>query len=627
MQRAVINQAIRMRQEGDNLRALMEKYYANDKKSFKDFIAERGGFTITREELISIAMHFTATEDNRAKLLDFYEKKHGWDEEFIRDVLTQMRSKDWQFVMGVRDLYESFWAETSAIEKRRFGYAPEKLEGLPTETFTTVDGTDIDVRGGYARIKYDSRHSFKAMANDLKDAYKELAIGSNSIAATKRGSMKERKASSGQAIRLDLDVIGEHIAEQVGIITMSETVENVAKVLRQDNVQEVMHNNLGREYKMMVDLWLQDVSAGEGTAAQVLGPILRKIRTNYTIGKLALKPLTALVQISGIVQTMADPDLGVKYTLHGLKDFLSQDPRTTSEQIRAKSAYMQERKFTLNRDVADALNEYTNKGKTIQDKAAALMLLPMRKVQAMVDMVTWKAAYIKALDDRMDDADAIRYADLSVSRLQGSGLSTDQAAIERGTLGNSVRKQEAVKTGTVLFSYFNAKYNIAKNAKIKYDNKQISAVDLAASITLSFLVEGLVSAFLMGQIDWDKDEDGETTLGEATIGLGQMALYNAASTIPYGRTVASTIQGFTPYDAFTAQLVALGKFIGTAAGDSYDLLTDTKDLEDINWESRAKTTIDAIGVFFAIPSSEAKVLIRAVNKDDPELMDYLVYQK
>lgn len=627
MQRAVINQAIRMRQEGDNLRALMEKYYADDKKSFKDFIAERGGFTITREELISIAMHFTATEDNRAKLLDFYEKKHGWDEEFIRDVLTQMRSKDWQFVMGVRDLYESFWAETSAIEKRRFGYAPEKLEGLPTETFTTVDGTDIDVRGGYARIKYDSRHSFKTMANDLKDAYKELAIGSGSIAATKRGSMKERKASSGQAIRLDLDVIGEHIAEQVGIITMSEAVENTAKVLRQDNVQEVMHNNLGKEYKMMVDLWLQDVAAGEGTAAQVNGAILRKIRTNYTIGKLALKPLTALVQMSGIVQTMADPDLGVKYTLHGLKDFLSQDPRTTSEQIRAKSAYMQERKFTLNRDVADALNEYTNKGKTIQDKAAALMLLPMQKVQAMVDMVTWKAAYIKALDDRMDDADAIRYADLSVSRLQGSGLSTDQAAIERGTLGNSVRKQEAVKTGTVLFSYFNAKYNIAKNAKIKYDNKQISAVDLAASITLSFLVEGLVSAFLMGQIDWDKDEDGETTLGEATIGLGQMALYNAASTIPYGRTVASTIQGFTPHDAFTAQLVALGKFIGTAAGDSYDLLTDTKDLEDINWESRAKTTIDAIGVFFAIPSSEAKVLIRAVNKEDPELMDYLVYQK
>lgn len=627
MQRAVINQAIRMRQEGDNLRALMEKYYADDKKSFKDFIAERGGFTITREELISIAMHFTATEDNRAKLLDFYEKKHGWDEEFIRDVLTQMRAKDWQFVMGVRDLYESFWAETSAIEKRRFGYAPEKLEGLPTETFTTVDGTDIDVRGGYARIKYDSRHSFKTMANDLKDAYKELAIGSSSIAATKRGSMKERKASSGQAIRLDLDVIGEHIAEQVGIITMSEAVENTAKVLRQDNVQEVMHNNLGKEYKMMVDLWLQDVAAGEGTAVQVNGAILRKIRTNYTIGKLALKPLTALVQMSGIVQTMADPDLGVKYTLHGLKDFLSQDPRTTSEQIRAKSAYMQERKFTLNRDVADALNEYTNKGKTIQDKAAALMLLPMQKVQAMVDMVTWKAAYIKALDDRMDDADAIRYADLSVSRLQGSGLSTDQAAIERGTLGNSVRKQEAVKTGTVLFSYFNAKYNIAKNAKIKYDNKQISAVDLAASITLSFLVEGLVSAFLMGQIDWDKDEDGETTLGEATIGLGQMALYNAASTIPYGRTVASTIQGFTPHDAFTAQLVALGKFIGTAAGDSYDLLTDTKDLEDINWESRAKTTIDAIGVFFAIPSSEAKVLIRAVNKDDPELMDYLVYQK
>lgn len=626
IQRAVINKNIRMRTEGEKVKALMDKYYKGDRKSLKDVIVERGKQSISRENLISFALHFTATEDNRKKLVDFYEKKYGFNESFMREALGNMREKDWNFVMGVRDLYESYWPETSAIEKSRFGYAPEKLEALPDEEFITIEGNKITVRGGYARIMYDSRLSYRTTDNDLKDAFKELTIGKGSVVATKRGSMIERVSTTNQGIRLDFDVIGDHVAEQVGIITMSEAVENAAKVMRQNNVQKVLHENLGAEYKMVMDLWLQDIAVGEGTSAQINGNWMRKARTNYTVGKLALKPLTSILQLSGIVQTASDPDLGIKYTLKGLTKFMAQNPIETSRQIREKSKFMSERKFTLTRDAAEALNEYTRVGKTVGNKTSALMLLPMQKMQAVTDMVTWLGAYEFAIDKGMTEADAVRYSDLSVSRLQGSGLASDLAAIERGTVSSKVQRSEIVKAGTVMYSYFNAKYNIIKNAKYKYDNKQITGVDFASTIVLSILVEGFVSAFLMGQLDWDDEEDG-LSIGDVTVGLGSLIFYQASGAVPYARTMASSMQGFTPQDALTAQISALGKLAGAVIKDTDDLITDEKNLEDINWESRLKRTVDAIGVFIAIPSSQIKVIIGALAKEDAELMDYLVYRE
>ncbi len=631
IQRAVIAQNIRLREEGLKVRALLDRYYGDERKTMNQVVANRNGKEITREHLISIALHYTSTQDNRDKLMDFYEENEGWDDDFVRDLLSKMRAKDWNFVMEVRDLFDSYWPETSAIEARRFGYAPEKLEGLPDEVFTTADGQEVTVRGGYMRIMYDSRRSFRTQANDLKDAFKEMTIGKGARPATKRGSQIERVESSGQAIRLDLDVIGDHVAEQVGIITMSETIENVAKVVRKAEVQDVLHKNLGAEYKMMLDLWLQDVTVGTGTAAIINGGWMRTLRSNYAVGKLALKPLTAILQLSGIVQAMADPDIGVKYVIQGLAKFSSRLPTTTAAEIQEKSLYMQERRFSLTRDAADALNYYTRTGKYKREKVAALMLYPMQKVQALTDMVTWLGAYEKANDDGYDDADAVRIADLAVSRLQASGLVSDQAGIERGTLHSLVQRNELVKAGTVLYSYFNAKYNIIKNAKYKFENKQISGVDYGATITLSVLIEGLLSAYLMGQLDWDEDEDDEITLREGAIGMGSLLFYQASGTVPYLRTVASSMQGFTPQDSLTAQLAALGKFIGVTLDDSLALLTDEKDLEDINWYSRARTATDAVGVFMPVPSSMTKSILRGMEREaesgDAGLMDYLVYQK
>ena len=121
------------------------------------------------------------------------------------------------------------------------------------------------------------------------------------------------------------------------------------------------------------------------------------------------------------------------------------------------------------------------------------------------------------------------------------------------------------------------------------------------------------------------------SLGEGAIGLGSLAFYQAAGTIPFGRTIASSMQGFTPQDAMSAQLAAIGKFVGVSLNDAYELATDQKTVDDINWYSRARTATDAVGVFLPVPSAQTKSILRGMEREaesgDAGLMDYLVYQK
>jgi len=624
--RAEINKNVRQRQEYKRFRQLMDKWYADEPADFLDRQIQAGAEPIRLEEMLAIAMH-QGTEDNREKLIDGYNESRGWDEDFIDRILSNMREKDWLFVQDVWDYLDSFWPETSAVEARRFGYAPEKIEALPFEV-TTVDGKQLSLKGGYMRIMYDADQDVMTGNDELAQTFKELSIGKNARAATRRGSQIERVSGVRRPMRLDLDVLTEHIGEQVGIITMAETVENVNKVLRKKEIQETAQNVLGRDGKEMLDLWLKDVAVGGSLSGGTINRALRTIRTNYTVGRLGLRPITALLQFSGLSHTVAD--LGAKRTFKGVARMFSRgNPYTMAKEVAEKSLFMQERRFTLNRDIADALNEYSSRAANAQQKMAALMLYPMQKMQELVDTSTWLAAYDKGIADGMDDPDAVRAADIAVARLQSSGLTSDLAAIERGTLNTATQRQELVKASTMFFSYFNAKYNLLKNKNIQFKNKQISGVDLAMSYLMALLVEGFISAAIMGQIDWDDDDDEELTALEIGKGILGMTINNAASTIPFVRTISGGAQGFDGAGAAESQLSGLGEFAGRLVGTGEKLLTG--DTEKINGYALTRQAVDALNVFVPLPASTINQFIRGMEREDKTgeatAMDYLIYRE
>lgn len=650
IQAAEVQKVIRSQTEMQNLQDIIDRHYGDDyrKKRVRlkldsakgvvdsesyvqtfmdeDFVVRDGDFeeTLTREMILTMAMH-QGTADNQVKLLDGYAKTRGWTQAFINNALSNMTARDWAFVQDTWDYMDSFWPEVSKIEAKRYGYAPEKIEAQPL-TVTTADGQTLSLRGGYMRIKYDRNQDVQSEKEAIAEVNKDMMIGAHAKAQTKNGSTNERVNNVERPIRLDMDVISEHVGEQVAFITMSEAVENANKILRKQRVQEAITNYIGNDARLMLETWLQDTAAGGVMAGGVINRGLRSLRGNYTVGRLGLRPMTALLQFSGLAQTAGD--VGTANMTRALfKTFSRGNPYAISAEVKAKSPFMKEREFTLTRDVADAMRTLTRPDAGAVSHAAAYMLWPMQKMQEIVDTVAWTATYDKALREGFDDADAIRQADIAVARSQGSGLVSDLAAIERGTLNEQTQRQEWVKLATMFFSYFNAKYNVIKTKNIQYRNQQIGLPDLAVSYLMTFMLEGLISALIMGQLDFDRDNDEEITGSEIATAVGLLTLQQTAATIPFVRDIAGAAEGFTSQGAAQAQLQNVGSFIGTLAKTAEKM----SEGDDVNWYSFMRGGVNTANAFFPIPAGMINQALRGAEKEakdgDAQVIDYLVYRK
>lgn len=652
VQRAEVQKNIRSRAEMKNMQELIDRHYGKkyrrkklrsrvnkagdlvDIESFvqtfmdEEFKVTNGDIdeNMTREMILSIALH-QGTADNKAKLLDGYAKTRGWDQAIIDNALSNMTASDWAFVQDTWDYLDSFWPEVSAIDEAEFGYAAEKIQHEPL-TVTTADGETIELRGGYMRIMYDRNQDVQAEKEAIADVTQQMMIGAHAKAQTRNGSTIERANNVERPIRLDLDVLSEHIGEQVQYITMREAIANANKVLRKQDIQEALQSYLGNDGRLMIETWLQDTASSGIMAGGIISRGLRTLRTNYTLGRLGLRPMTALLQFSGLAQTAGD--VGTGNMLRGLVKVFSQgNPYAMSAEIKAKSPYMKEREFTLTRDVADAMKALTKADGGNFNKAAIMMLLPMQKMQEVVDSVTWAANYQKALKEGFDDADAIRVADIAVSRTQGSGLVSDLAAIERGTLNEQIQRQETVKFFTMFFSYFNAKYNVLKNKNIQYKNQQIGLDELAVSYMMTLMLEGLISAFLMGQLDFDRDDDDEIGVAEVATTIGLLTLQQTAATLPIGRDIAGAVDGFTTQGAAQAQLQNVGTFLGTTASAINKAWSGEAD--DINGYAVSRGAINAVNAVLPIPAGAMNQVLRGAEAeskgDEPSIVDYLVYRE
>lgn len=625
---AVIERGARLRVEYEKFNTIMKGFM--DGLGWRYLSQQVGDYTIgkaklTRENMLMIAMYYTGTPATRKKLVDGYEKAHGWDEAHIDRILENMTAKDWNFVMDVRDYLDGFWPETSAVEKNRFGYAPEKQEFLPDQEVTTADGVTMTVRGGYMRIYYDPDQSVEASNNEVKETFEDMKVFKSARSATKNGSMIEQVDGVKRPMLLSLDNVSSHIQETVTHITMAETIDNALKLTRHPAIQETLFNYMGREGKQMVDLWLQDVVAGGALSGGTLNRWLRSIRSNYTIGRLSFRPLTALIQVSGLFQTAADSDLR-PHLFGALADYAGRGELTKAD-IMETSTFMRERRFMLNRDIADSITYYRQKGKYVREKAAVMGLWALQKVQEQVDIITWTAGYRYATQRGLTREEAVTYADNAVDRLQGGGSVTNLAGAERGTLGIATQREEWVKASFPFYSYFNAKYNLLKNTNIKYQNGEISGIDVAMSYTLAMLVEGFVSAALMGQLDLDDDDDDEISGGEAAWGMAKIAMGQYAASVPFLRDTASGAEGFTSQKGAFGALIGLGVFSGTIVNETGKAMEG----EEVNGQKLFRQAVDALNVFIPIPAGAINQFSRGVQKeqdgDEPSILDYLVYRQ
>jgi hypothetical protein len=532
----------------EDVAALYRKAYSNEELSAlnrRDTVPELG-LSMTRGDLISLALNW-GNEGNRQALLESTVEGHRlYTEQGVAGALTKLTAKDWEFVQSVWDYIDTYWPQLAALEKRRRGVAPKKVEAS-TFTVTTADGQRVSVRGGYYPLKYDAELNAMQRADDVEDAFKKLTQGRYASASTRAGATIERVGSGGRPVRLGLGVIDQHLHEVARDIALGDESRFVMRILNRPEIRAAMVKTGNLDALDTLKLWLQDAAVGEMAARGFLSKASAWTRVGFTKAKLAWNLTTTLLQVTGLPQTLAV--VGPKAFASGFGQYLA-NPVRAHRHIMESSAFMRARYETnsWNKDVSDTkayLESYfggvPTKTKTIVNALSYSYFWPIARVQMLVDGITWMSGYAKGVTERkLSDADAVKYADSTVENAQTSGFFVDRSAIERGSLDAIQQRQsQFVKLWTTLISYMLAKGNItyAKGRQLARKPTLWGATALAGDLVLLYAVEAVLAGLIRGQFPDDDDE--ESVAGW----IATESLASAASGVPFVREIANAKYG------------------------------------------------------------------------------------
>lgn len=539
----------------------------------------------------------------------------AYSEQEIRAALATLDARDWAFVQDVWDYLDTYWAELSAAEQRRRGIAPQKVEAMPF-TIRTSDGQEVTLRGGYYPLRYDPRGSDYVKADDFADMMRRVGNGVFVSANTRAGATYERTRNHGRVVRLGLGTIESHLTEIIRDIALGDEVNFVKRLLNDQKVRAAMKNTGNQEALDELNLWLTDAAVGELPANTVPDQMLSWGRVGFTKSKLAFNVFVTALQLTGIFQSMAM--VGSKSYAIGFGKFL-QDPVGQYQWVMENSAFMHARYGILQQfqpDIADTrayLQAFFGPAPTkmtrFWDAASHYYFWPIAKMQSLVDVTTWLAAYNKGMREKgLSESDSRLFADSQVEGAQTSGIFADRSGLERGTLGTRTRQAQFVRLWTTLISYMLRKGNIAyeKVQGVKKNPTPSNIAMLMTDLVLLYMVEGIASALIYGRLpDFDDDDDAE----ELAAWVAIATLDSVVAGIPLLRevSVARYGSGNTP--------------VGAVTKDMWDLIMQTKqgEADAAFW----KTGMKVGGTLFHLPASQTNRAIDAIMSDDPELHEYV----
>lgn len=564
-----------------------ELYSVYDKKEQRQMAVRRHydelGGAFTKWDLISAALNM-GNSDNLARLMD-KDSGGGFNAAQVEFIKQQLDKRDWDFVQSAWEVVNSYWPQIEARERRLTGVAPKKVQAAEVET---PYGT---YQGGYYPIRYRSDISGMVASEELAEVQQRMMAGRFGKAQTRNGHLEERaQGSGGRVLQLGMEVMHQHIGQVVHDLAFSEAVANSWRVLQDPRVRGAFEQKGLLKDHQALEMWLQDTATGQLSAGGVFGRLALRAKNGFTLSKLAFNMSTVAIQLTGITQSVAV--LGSKNMAHGYSTYLS-NPKRTSQEVVEMSPFMRERETTFNRDINDILGDVmvgpaASRAQRFQQGLARVGFWLMQKVQFYgVDVPTWYAGYRQGLEKfRNDEAKARSHADRMVARAQASGVFSDRAAFERGTLSSDTRQNGFVRLFTALGSYMFAKGNVAYEVygrtardvdgmNLKSLQAAVKgAVDMALLFTVEAIAYNLIKGTLPGMGDDDDDQSWAKFLARETA-LSMM------STIPGVRDLGSSLAGFeagaygSVIETFTRPMIqaaqgeadmALFKALSNAAG-------------------------------------------------------------
>ncbi len=550
----------------------------------------KGSRAITRAERLSIALNY-GNAGNRQRLIDGFETTDST----IRAILEGMTEIEWRCVENIWKTFEMLRPELEALERRIYGRAPEWIQYEPFQV-RTAEGKEITVSGGYYPAVYDSE------ASSLSEAYEDAKSAEVMMRAavqavrTDRSHMKARAARVKRPLTLRMSALFDALNTEVHDLAWREFVIDTSRLLKSglgDTIREYYSPDVVRLFSN----WLRDVAVGDKRSRIAGEGWSSRLRQGAGIAGLGFNVVSALAQITGLGISTARLGSAIGA---GIGVYLSNPVGATREANEA-SLFMRNRSLTRFRELNEANNRLQQRNEALDNFRNAAYWLMLR-VQQIVDVITWHAAYAKALREGFDDKTAVELADQTVIDTQGGGETKDLSQIERGG--------EVSKLFTVFYSFMNTALNLNAVAYLGEKNRAKAMAQILVVSAVMPIVESMLRAALPA--GGDDDEDDQRTEGEKTVALLRAAAAEVVSfnlgTLMAGRELASTAANIIKGEP-------VWKWTGPSGarviGDAVNFADRARRLELD--KAMVKSTINLSGSLFGLPSAQINRAVQATD--------------
>ncbi len=547
---------------------------------------------VTRYTLISMALN-TGNAGNYQRLRDGY----GWSDTTINGALAKLSKEDWDYVQGIWDAVNSLWPDIKALEERTSGVAPPKVESRVVQTRFG------DYRGGYFPLAYDPRLS--GVGDKQAEATESVAqFMSNGYgrARTDKGYTKQRVENLKAAVQLDYEqVLTSHLTKVIKDISHREAIFSLNKLLKDDEIKEVMIDRLGEARYREFTKWMQVLVSDRADtlhSGNVFSRAVMQFRTNMAIVTMGWKVTTMMAQFAGI-----GPSLDVvkpRFFTQALIDYNRFGPfsthRETLEQfVYDRSGEMKFRTYNIDRDVRDNLRKLRGDNSplaTIRKSAFYLTAMADRQVT----IPTWLGAYRQALAEGLMEEDAIRAGDRAVRLSQGAAGAKDLSAVQRDN--------ELMKLLTMYYTPFAVLY--ARMRDVGATTRRVKDMPRAVARMLALVIMPAVLGEILAGRGPEEDED------EIWWAIRKSLLYPLAS-VPIVKEGSGVVEAamiglagegemkFQPSWRLTPVAGSLEK-LGRTFVRSTEVMSGDREFNDVAWD-----LLEGSGYVFGLPTRQVRI--------------------
>ena len=428
---------------------------------------------------------------------------------FLNKYLTKA---DIDYAQARIDNCDRFWQEVEALNLRTKGFAPPKVNAVPT-IFKLADGQEVVFKGGYFPLKRDSRLGSMPAGQNRIDSTEELGGSGIETMSTTAGSSKNRMKGAKYSVLLEPGSEHKAMMDTIHDICYREAMIGFRRILNDEDIFAALKMKLGEKNIRLLREQLQtcanpNYNVKVAEAETLLSAAANGLRNAATNAAIMLNLKTAL-QNTGNVFLYGKSVEGFGYAdvLIALQRGLSGANRADIDTICAKSVFLKERMeipdVTLrdirNRDDLNPIEKHTLKW--------GAMLL------GYTDMLTAKPvyaqAYTKKIDEGATEREAIEFADKVIRRTLGSSRLQDVSSLQRGSA--------LFRMFTMFQGFFNTQFNqwdrethIVSNMWTA-GNKKEAAMRLSAFMASKYLLACLVNLMISEMSftePFEEDDDG-----------------------------------------------------------------------------------------------------------------------